>query len=338
MDVQILKAEQERQGKLIEGLVKDLQLKTTDIQSLKAELEQLKKDGLDRAELLRAELEQQKKDEELSTHFLTVILRDNKKDRLNKEAGFKAELERLRNMLGELNKQFNNQSLRVEQKEHGTDNDNLKSHPVNCTDAKFNGINEILIPNFSSQPFKVACDAETQGGRWTVILKRIDGSVDFYQDWAAYKDGFGDLNGEFFLGLDKIHTLTTERTQELLVVLEDFKGNETYELYEEFGIGNETQQYVLHTLGKASGTAGDSLSYHRGMKFTTFDRDNDLSTRNCAIFRTGAWWYKACHKCNLTGYYNDTGFGMGIIWEHFRGQSYSLKKVVMMIRPKKDKL
>ncbi|XP_034473328.1 ficolin-2-like [Drosophila innubila] len=60
----------------------------------------------------------------------------------------------------------------------------------------------------------------------------------------------------FFLGLDKIHALTAGRSQELLVVLEDFKGKEAFEKYEEFAIGNEHQQYVLLTLGKASGTAG----------------------------------------------------------------------------------
>ncbi|KAH8403213.1 hypothetical protein KR222_007808, partial [Zaprionus bogoriensis] len=114
-----------------------------------------------------------------------------------------------------------------------------------------------------------------QGGDWLVFLRRMDGSVDFYRNWGVYKKGFGDLDGEFFLGLDKLHALTAERSQELLVLLEDFEGDVRYQTYEKFAIGDEEESYVLHTLGKSSGTAGDSLTSHHTMKFTTADRHND---------------------------------------------------------------
>jgi len=62
-------------------------------------------------------------------------------------------------------------------------------------------------------------------------------------------------------------------------------------MFNEFAIGNEDEKYILHTLGEASGSAGDSLLYHRGTKFTTFDRDNDLyKDVNCG------WWYKDCQN------------------------------------------
>ncbi|KAL7726034.1 hypothetical protein ACLKA6_008493 [Drosophila palustris] len=193
-----------------------------------------------------------------------------------------------------------------------------------------------FIPKKFSAVFKVACDAETQGGGWTIILKRTDGSEIFYRGWNAYKRGFGSLDGEFFLGLDKIHALTADCSQELLVILEDFEGDIRYEHYERFGISDEQEQYALNTLGKASGTAGDSLSYHHGMKFTTHDRDNDRNDiENCAITKTGAWWYDDNHRSNLAGRYNDTSYDKGVIWGHFRGYEYSLKRAVMMIHPKK---
>ncbi|XP_034471729.1 ficolin-1-like [Drosophila innubila] len=182
----------------------------------------------------------------------------------------------------------------------------------------------------------VACDLETRGGGWTIILRRLDGSVNFYRNWTEYKNGFGNLDGEFFLGLDKIHALTADRKQELLVILEDFDADRRLESYDDFAIGNEDQQYVLHTLGKAHGTAGDSLDYQRGMKFSTFDRDNDKdSTRHCAEKYTGAWWYNECHYSNLAGKYNDKSYSSGVNWYHFRGYEYSLKTAVMMIRPRK---
>lgn len=173
---------------------------------------------------------------------------------------------------------------------------NLSEFPRSCESAASSGIQKILPLGYNHHPFRVNCDAETQDGGWIIILRRLDGSENFYRNWVAYKEGFGQLDGEFFLGLDKIYALTAEKNQELLFLLEDYDGNEKYELYEKFAIGNEQESYKLHTLGKANGTAGDSFRAQFGQKFSTFDRDNDPDmSRNCAVSFTGAWWYRACH-------------------------------------------
>lgn len=168
-----------------------------------------------------------------------------------------------------------------------------------CAEATSNsrrsGVYEILVPCYSDQPFKVACDAQTRCGNWTIILRRMDGGVDFFRKWADYKEGFGNLTGEYFLGLDKIHAITNDQPQELLVLLEDFEGEVRYEAYDAFAIGDELDWYKLHTLGNAKGTAGDSLDHHRGRHFSSKDRDNDKDKNKCALTYTGGWWYNACH-------------------------------------------
>ena len=101
--------------------------------------------------------------------------------------------------------------------------------------------------------FDVLCDQTTAGGGWTVFQKRLDGSVDFYLNWSDYKHGFGNLSGEFWLGNDKIHRLTSEiYNKRLRVDLEDFEGNTSYAEYHTFGVMSESDKYKL-ILGNYSG-------------------------------------------------------------------------------------
>lgn len=107
--------------------------------------------------------------------------------------------------------------------------------------------------------FDVFCDMTTAGGGWTVFQHRLDGSVDFYRNWQFYKHGFGDLNGEFWLGLDKINRITSALHNELRVDMEDFEGNSTYAEYDSFFVANENHYYKL-SLGQFSGKSVVSYS------------------------------------------------------------------------------
>ena len=89
----------------------------------------------------------------------------------------------------------------------------------------------------------VFCDQTTAGGGWTVFQKRLDGSVNFYLDWNDYQHGFGNLSGEFWLGLDKIHLLTSDNNNMLCVDLEDFEGNTAYAEYNMLGVRSENEKY-----------------------------------------------------------------------------------------------
>ena len=89
----------------------------------------------------------------------------------------------------------------------------------------------------------------TNRGRWTVIQKRQDGSEDFYRGSSDYKKGFGDLNGEFWLGLDKVHRLSKSGQNTLRVDLMDFNGAERYAKYESFGVADGSDEYRLNISG-----------------------------------------------------------------------------------------
>ena len=111
--------------------------------------------------------------------------------------------------------------------------------------------------------FNVFCDQTTDGGGWTVFQKRLDGLVDFFLKWADYKSGFGDLNGEFWLGLDKIHRLTLDNNSMLRVDLEDFEGETRYAEYNLFGVTSEKDKYRL-ILGGYSGNEISSVIFRSG--------------------------------------------------------------------------
>ena len=101
--------------------------------------------------------------------------------------------------------------------------------------------------------FEVFCDQKTAGGGWTVFQRRRDGSVDFYRGWGEYKQGFGNLNGEFWLGLDKINRLTVRGKSKLRVDLEDLHGSTAFARYSSFAVTSERAKYQL-SLGSYSGT------------------------------------------------------------------------------------
>ena len=173
---------------------------------------------------------------------------------------------------------------------------------------------------------------ETDGGGWTVFQRRQDGSVDFYRNWTDYENGFGDLTGEFWLGLSKIHRLTKEGSNTLRVDLGDFEGNTRYANYSTFNVSDGSTEYIL-TVGGYSGTAGDSLvGWHNGWRFTTRDNDNDAWSDNCAQQYTGAWWYSGCYASNLNGRYfnNATTNEQGIKWLNWK--STTLKFTNMKTR------
>ncbi|XP_062606034.1 ficolin-1-like [Saccostrea cucullata] len=85
----------------------------------------------------------------------------------------------------------------------------------------------------------------TDGGGWTVIQNKFDGTTNFYRDWNDYKTGFGNISREFWLGNDIIHALTKNDDQELRIEMTKFSGSKVYAKYSKFSIGDESKKYKL---------------------------------------------------------------------------------------------
>ncbi|KAI8515366.1 hypothetical protein Bbelb_061790 [Branchiostoma belcheri] len=110
-----------------------------------------------------------------------------------------------------------------------------------------------IQPVASRDPFQVYCEMTGRAG-WTVIQKRFDGSVNFGQDWEGYKNGFGDLGGEFWLGNDKIYQITNVRSYRLKIDLENWSSETVFAEYATFYVEDEAAKYRLQ-VGAYSGTA-----------------------------------------------------------------------------------
>ncbi|XP_073429239.1 tenascin isoform X3 [Dendrobates tinctorius] len=212
----------------------------------------------------------------------------------------------------------------------------LYQFPKDCSQAILNGETEsgmytIYANGDQSQPMEVYCDMNVDGGGWIVFLRRTDGSEDFYKNWRTYSTGFGDLKNEFFLGLENLHKITSKGQYELRVDLRDL-GETAFAVYDKFEVGDSRSRYRLKVDGY-SGTAGDSMTYHNGRPFSTYDKDNDSAITNCALSYKGAFWYKNCHRVNLMGRYGDKSHSQGVNWFHWKGHEHSLEYAEMKIRP-----
>ena len=221
---------------------------------------------------------------------------------------------------------------------------------TNCKDIYDGGrttSGQYNITDSTGQMYSVYCDMSLPGGGWTVIQRRVSDAVSFNRNWADYKDGFGDLDADHWLGLDKIHDIVNKpsTTFELYIDMGSFhpriSQSRGFARYRSFSVADETNKYELNigTLDSSS-TAGDSLAYHNRRSFSTPDQDNDSSFAvHCARVYEAGWWFGSCHDSLLNGQYYANGLLAnlnvpdGIMWETWVGDRESLKSSLMAVRP-----
>ncbi|XP_065357388.1 angiopoietin-related protein 2-like [Calliphora vicina] len=208
------------------------------------------------------------------------------------------------------------------------------SEPTDCKSATKcthkSGYYKIYLPGNKAKQIMVFCDMEIAGGNWMHILRRIDGSENFTRPWSDYVNGFGNVEGEYWIGLQNLNVLTNKNgRQQLYVHFENSPGLSYYALYNNFLVGDATQIYKLKSLGTYEGTAVDGMAFYAGQKFSTFDYDNDgSSTRDCAREKNGGWWFNDCGFAEPTGIYGSAG----VRWDSKVSGVYFYKIMYFMIR------
>ena len=197
-----------------------------------------------------------------------------------------------------------------------------------------------IKPSEAPLMISVYCEMVNKTG-YTLIQRRIDGLLNFNRRWLEYRHGFGNPYGEFWFGNDLIHLMTKQKQYILRVDLWDWEGYKAYAEYDTFTVDDVINHYRLHVSGYR-GDAGDSMSYHDNMAFSTEDVDNDLHTRHCAAENKGGWWFNSCYSSALNGIYHTAWYSQarsnyadGIVWFTWKDtELYSLRKVEMKLRPK----
>jgi hypothetical protein len=195
--------------------------------------------------------------------------------------------------------------------------------PLYENGARTDGVYNITIPGADHQS-PVYCDM-TRGG-WTVVQRQFNGDVDFQRNYSNYINGFGNVSGDHWLGLDMIHTLTTipGNTSSLRIDFELYNGTGGYQLYANVSVDTSTSGYMLHVTGTPHDlstlyvygaptpgyTAG--LYFNDGRQFSTMD--NDADGRGCPYLTYidgggGGWWFGYCTFVHPNARYGLQSYG-----------------------------
>ncbi|XP_025089860.1 microfibril-associated glycoprotein 4-like [Pomacea canaliculata] len=202
-----------------------------------------------------------------------------------------------------------------------------------CEDLRTTGVTAdgvySIFPLQAWESFPVYCSFKSKARTW--IMERYSPNFSFNLTWAAYRDGFGSLAGDYWLGLQKIHLLTTSKAYSLRVGVKLKNSTTLYQTYNNFAVADESNYFRL-SVGPFSSTddLGNCLQPLNGSSFSTHDSDHDGEDAiNCAAQRSGGWWFRSitCSTCNPTGLLGQQGLGGDneAFWTSDKGRLTPLK-------------
>merc|ERR1712126_474047 len=169
-------------------------------------------------------------------------------------------------------------------------------------DAVNGGVECLAERSLISLTEQTVCKDEDCPGEEMLVRKQVGNPAEYFnKNFADYEAGFSS-RGEMWLGLRKLHQLTSAGDYSLNITLTDFDGKSYNAFYDQFQVG-PGGGYVLSVSGFDAGrsTLGDSFSYGNGKKFSAKDKDQDTSKKDCALHLKGGGWFEWCHHSHLTG-------------------------------------
>ena len=153
-----------------------------------------------------------------------------------------------------------------------------------------------------------------------LVQQNVDGSSFFNRSWAEFKVGFNNSRGNYWLGNDLLHQLTTSSRYKLRFDLQARNHSWYYAEYYTFRVFNEESNYMIH-VGGFSGNVRDAFVIHDSMNFTTYDKDNDMwVNNNCASLNGGGFWYRSCVRASV-----NTVRGRGTSFQWYTGTTLYLQ-------------
>ncbi|PIK35369.1 fibrinogen-like protein A [Apostichopus japonicus] len=109
----------------------------------------------------------------------------------------------------------------------------------------------LIKPDGYPEPFEAYCDNDLDTGGWTVLQRRRLDSVNFNRSWKDFRNGFGFLGSEFWIGNEKIAYLTNQKRYQLRMDFENVAGETYYVTYDDFRISDEWGKYYISSLGNS---------------------------------------------------------------------------------------
>eukprot|EP00092_Neocalanus_flemingeri_P013055 GFUD01014069.1.p1 GENE.GFUD01014069.1~~GFUD01014069.1.p1 ORF type:complete len:303 (+),score=112.10 GFUD01014069.1:87-911(+) len=200
---------------------------------------------------------------------------------------------------------------------------------------------EKVIAHYTVKPAPLVDEQKNSSGpQWIGIQRRgqFGNPTNFFaRSMDEYKIGFGNMTGEFWLGLDELARLTKDGKWEMQVDLVDYAGKTYTGIYHKFRVGaGPRYELEVGEYDSSKSTMGfDVFRENNKMAFSTKDVDQDTKSGDCSNkYGQGGWWYSACYDINING--QNTGNakvdnkGMAV----YPGQNVMMKETEMKMKKK----
>ncbi|CAL1270629.1 unnamed protein product [Larinioides sclopetarius] len=158
-----------------------------------------------------------------------------------------------------------------------------------------------------------------------VIQRRgkFSSQQDFDKDWESYKNVFGNLTKEFWLGNENIRILCLKGC-EIRFDLQDVEGEKGFALYKSFNLSSSN--YRLSISGYTGNVDG---MQHFNQDFSTKDKGDTVTAKA----GKGGWWHNEGNFNNLNGIYlPGKDMYLSVSWYEWRHYK-NLARVEIKVRP-----